>query len=130
VEAGDIDNAVVNLKFASGAIGDIEISRSGIYGYDIRTEIVGTEGSLLIGKLQQTDLLFLQPNHISCDTIPGFMERFADAFAAEIADFVTAIEEDRETAVGAADARSATAIGVAATLSLEEERSVLISEIE
>jgi predicted dehydrogenase len=58
------------------------------------------------------------------------MERFADAFAAEIADFVTAIEEDRETAVGAADARSATAIGVAATLSLEEERIVLISEIE
>lgn len=130
VEAGDIDNAVVNLKFANGAIGDIEISRSGLYGYDIRTEIVGTEGSLLIGRLQQTDTLFLQSNNISHDTIPGFMDRFADAFAAEIADFVAVIEEDRETAVGASDARSATAIGVAATLSLEEERVVLLSEIE
>jgi len=130
VEAGDIDNAVVNLKFASGAIGNIEISRSGIYGYDIRTEIVGTEGSLLIGKLQQTNILFLQPNNISHDTIPGFMDRFADAFAAEITDFVTAIQEDRETVVGSADARAATAIGVAATLSLDEGRIVLISEVE
>jgi inositol 2-dehydrogenase len=129
-EAGDIDNAIVNLKFANGAIGDIEISRSGIYGYDIRTEIVGTEGSLLIGKLQQTDILFLQPNNISHDTIPGFMERFADAFAAEIADFVTTIQEDRDTTVGADDARAATAVGIAATLSLEEERIVMISEIE
>jgi len=130
VEAGDIDNAVVNLKFASGAIGNIEISRSGIYGYDIRTEIVGTEGSLLIGKLQQTDILCLQPNNISHDTIPSFMDRFADAFAAEIADFVTTIQEDRETVVGSADARAATAIGVAATLSLDEGRIVLISEVE
>lgn len=129
-EVGDIDNAIVNIKFANGAIGDIEISRSGIYGYDIRTEIVGTEGSLLVGKLQQTDTLFLQPNNISHDTIPGFMERFADAFAAEIADFVATVQEDRDTVVGAADARAATALGVAATLSLDERRIVMISEVD
>ena len=128
-EVGDIDNAVVNLKFANDAIGDIEISRSGIYGYDVRTEIIGSAGSLLIGSLGQTELLLLRPNNISHDAMPGFMDRFANAFAAEMADFVAAIEEDREPAVGAADARAATVIGVAATLSLDEGRPVMIREL-
>jgi inositol 2-dehydrogenase len=128
-EVGDIDNAIINLRFANGAIGDIEISRSGIYGYDIRTEIVGTEGSLIVGKLQQTATLYLRPNSIAHDTIPGFMERFADAFAVEIADFVAAIEGNRETSVGADDARAATAIGVAAICSLDEDRPIMLSEV-
>lgn len=128
-DVGDIDNATINLKFANGAVGDIEISRSGVYGYDVRTEIVGSEGSLLIGRLQQTDTLFLRPNSIAHDTIPGFMDRFADAYEAEISDFVSALREDREVAVGAEDARAATAIGVAATLSLDEERQVQLSEV-
>ena len=128
-EAGDIDNAVVNLRFANGAIGDVEISRSGLYGYDIRTEVVGTEGSLMIGTLQQTPTLLLTRNSVAHDTYPGFMERFAEAYAAEMKDFAHAILEDREPAVGGADARAATLIGVAAMRSLDEGRPVLISEI-
>jgi len=128
-EAGDIDNAVVTLRFANGAIGDVEISRSGLYGYDIRTEVVGTEGSLMIGTLQQTPTLLLTRNSVAHDTYPGFMERFAEAYAAEMKDFARAILEDREPAVGGADARAATLIGVAAMRSLDEGRPVLISEL-
>jgi inositol 2-dehydrogenase len=128
-EAGDIDNAVVNLRFANGAIGDVEISRSGLYGYDIRTEVVGTEGSLMIGTLQQTPTLLLTRNSVAHDTYPGFMERFAEAYADEMKDFAHAILEDREPSVGGADARAATLIGVAAMRSLDEGRPVLISEL-
>jgi inositol 2-dehydrogenase len=127
-EVGDIDNAVVALKFTNGTIGDIEISRSGIYGYDIRTEIVGTEGSLFIGNLNQTSTVVLTKGSLTHDTIPGFMARFPEAYAAEIQDFVEAIEQDRPVAVDGHDARAATAVAIAATRSLEENRPVHLRE--
>lgn len=128
-EVGDIDNAVVNLKFANGAIGNVDVSRNAIYGYDIRTEVIGSEGSLMIGSLQQTAVQLLTRNNVSHDTIPGFMARFAGAYAAELQDFVAAIEAGREPAVGGSDARAATAIGVAATRSLDEGRPVSLMEV-
>jgi scyllo-inositol 2-dehydrogenase (NAD+) len=127
-EVGDIDNAVVNLKFANGAIGNVDLSRNAIYGYDIRTEVIGSKGSVMIGGLQQTPALVLTHNSVSHDTIPGFTERFGQAYAAEIGDFVAAVLEDRPPAVSGAAARAATAIGIAATRSLDEGRPVLIGE--
>ena len=41
---GDIDNAVVNMRFEKGALGNVEVSRNALYGYDIRTEVLGTKG--------------------------------------------------------------------------------------
>ena len=43
---GDIDNAVISLIFASGRLGVIDITRNGIYGYDINAELLGTRGTL------------------------------------------------------------------------------------
>ncbi len=128
-DVGDIDNAVVSLRFANGAVGNVDVSRNAIYGYDIRTEIIGSEGSLFVGGLQQTPTLLLKKNNISHDTIPGFMERFGEAYAGEIRDFIEAIEADRAVTVTGEDARAATAIAVAATLSLDEARPVMVNEI-
>jgi predicted dehydrogenase len=128
-DVGDIDNAVINLKFANGAIGNIDVSRNAVYGYDIRTEVLGSEGSLFIGTLQQTPTLVLTPMGVTHDTIPGFMERFAVAYAEEIRDFAACITQGRPPSVTGWDARQATAIGVAATRSLDEERPVLVSEV-
>jgi predicted dehydrogenase len=128
-EVGDIDNAVVNLKFANGAIGNVDVSRNAIYGYDIRTEVVGSEGSVFIGGLQQTMTWTLKKNQISHDTIPGFMARFADAYAAEIRAFVDCIVEDRPVPITGADARASTAIAIAATRSLDEARPVTLAEV-
>ena len=75
-EVGDIDNAVINLRFANGAVGNIDLSRNAVYGYDIRTEVLGTEGSLWIGYLQQTPTLVLTRQGVTHDTVPYFMERF------------------------------------------------------
>lgn len=128
-QAGDVDNAVVSLKFANGAVGSVDVSRNAVYGYDIRTEVVGSEGGLMIGHLQQTSTLMLTRRGVSHDTYPGFMERFAGAYAAEIADFVAVVAEDRQPPVTGADGRAATAIGVAANLSLDEGRPVSLEEI-
>ena len=123
-EVGDIDNAMINLKFASGGIGSIDLSRNAVYGYDIRSEVLGSEGGLLIGSLQQTPTLVMTRAGVTHDTIPYFMERFGSAYAAEIRDFVACILEDRPPKVNGQDARQATAIGIAATRSLDEGRPV------
>ena len=46
---GDIDNAVINLRFANGAIGNIDLSRNARYGYDVRTEVLGSTGAVIVG---------------------------------------------------------------------------------
>lgn len=126
---GDIDNAVVNLRFVNGAVGNVDVSRNAVYGYDIRTEILGSEGGLMIGKMQMTDTLILTRQGVLHDTVPYFMERFGNAYAEEIRSFVSCILEDREPPVTGLDARAATAIGVAATISLDEGRPVFVSEV-
>lgn len=128
-EVGDIDNAMINLKFANEAVGNIDVSRNAVYGYDIRTEVLGSQGGLIIGKLQQTALLVMNQQGVTHDTVPYFMERFGEAYAAEIKDFVSCILDDRPPSVNGQDAKMATAIGIAATLSLDENRPVLLSEI-
>lgn len=128
-DVGDIDNALINLRFANNAVGTIALSRNAAFGYDIRTEVLGSEGVLQVGALGQTPVLILTRQGITHDSIPGFMERFGDAYAAEIRAFVACILEDREPSVTGEDARKATAIGMAATLSLDETRPVMMSEV-
>ena len=128
-EVGDIDNAMINLQYSNGAIGNIDVSRNAVYGYAIRTEVLGSQGGLLIGKLQQTATLVMTRQGVTHDTIPYFMERFGEAYAAEIRAFVACILEDRPPSVTGQDARKATVIGIAATRSLDENRPVYISEV-
>ena len=128
-EVGDIDNVVINLRFANRAIGNIDMSRNAVYGYDIRTEVVGSEGSLLIGYLQQTATLVMTRQGVTHDTVPYFMERFHEAYGAQVRQFVHCILEGSEPSPTGLDARQVTAIGIAATRSLDENRPVMVSEI-
>lgn len=129
-EVGDIDNAMINLKFSNGGLGNIDLSRNAVYGYDIRTEVLGSEGGLLIGTLQQTATLVMNRQGVTHDTIPYFMERFGLAYAEEIRDFVACVVEDRQPVITGQDARKATAIGIAATRSLDEGKPINLGDIE
>jgi len=128
-EVGDIDNAVVNLRFASGAVGNVDLSRNAVYGHDIRTEVLGATGGVRVGRGTNTDALWMTPDGVAHDLmlLPG--HRFAGAFAAEIREFVRSIREGTPPSVTGADARAATAIGQAAVRSLDEGRPVMVSEV-
>jgi predicted dehydrogenase len=65
----------------------------------------------------------------AANTFPVFMQRFREAYAAKIRDFVDCIQNDRAPLVSGPEARAATAIGVAATRSLDEGRPVALSEV-
>ena len=56
---GDVVASVVNLQYKNGAIGNIESYAQAVYGYDVRTEIVGSRGAILVGSLDRTPAVFL-----------------------------------------------------------------------
>jgi len=119
-EVGDIDNAVINILFENNSIGNVEVSRNAIYGYDIRTEILGTKGGLNIGYYRQTPLSILTDNGITCDIVPYLNERFGKAFLSQVEDFLDRVIHDKKPAVDIYDARSALAIALAANQSYHE----------
>lgn len=125
-EIGDIDNAVTSLYFTSGALGVIDLSRNGVYGYDIRTEILGTEGTVKIGYLRETPILVMTKDGITHDTVPYFTERFEQAYITQLQDFVNNVLQGKPPAVTCADGVAALQASAAATLSFKENRPVKI----
>jgi len=120
------DAGVVNLQFASGAIGNIESFMDAKYGYDIRTEIVGTRGSLFVGHLQQTPLIVMTRAGSSHDVISHWLVRFREAYLREMADFVETVRNGREPHVSGHDGWRSLAVAVAAVASFRERRPVAI----
>jgi inositol 2-dehydrogenase len=126
-QVGDIDNAIVLLRFASGAVGSIEVSRTARYGYDIQAEVLGSDGAIRLGPsaergLEDVQLLGAQP--VSDDPTPPFVHRFADAYRAQIVDFIDCVQHDRPPRAGGADALAAIRIAEAATAAAHSGQSV------
>jgi len=119
---GDVVASVVNLKYGRGAIGNIESYVQAIYGYDVRTEIVGSKGTILIGAIAQTPATFLTANGGTRPLADHFLTRFADAYLAEVRDFVQTIAADRAPKVTGEDGLRALEIAVAAETSHLESR--------
>ena len=126
---GDIDNAVASLTFTSGKIGVVDLSRSGIYGYDISTEILGLEGTLKIGYLRETPVMVLTKNSVAHDTVPYFMERFRDAYTTQLQNFAQNVLQDRPAPITIDDGLEALRIGVAATRAHETQKPVAVADI-
>lgn len=121
---GDIDNAVISLKFRSGALGNVEVSRNALYGYDIRTEVLGSEGALLIGALRQTPVLLLTREGGRHDVVTYILERFGDAYLAEMRHFVAMVRGNGEPGPTVHDGRAGVEIALAAGISYREGRPV------
>ena len=130
-EAGDVDTALVTLKFANGAIGVIDNSRKAVYGYDQRVEVFGSEGC----AQNENDI----PNTAVLSTADGttygtaykvMWDRYTGAFVSEMQAFADAVANDKETPVTGEDGLYPVLMAAAATKSLHEGRPVKISEVE
>ncbi|HEX2619375.1 MAG TPA: Gfo/Idh/MocA family oxidoreductase, partial [Phototrophicaceae bacterium] len=130
LEVGDVDNAQISLKFHNGGLGNVEVSRTAIYGYDIQCEIVGAKGTLQVGYLRQTPLLMLNKAGVSHDVVPHFPERFGGAYTRQIEHFIDCLVQQKAPDVTPEDARAALQIGIAATISQHEERVVYVNEVQ
>lgn len=125
-EIHDIDNAMISLTFESGTIGTVDMSRSGIYGYDIRTEILGTNGTIQIGYLRETPITVLKKEGVTHDTVPFFMERFEQSYVIQLKDFVEKAVKELAPSVTIEDGERALLLGHAATHSQHQKAVVTI----
>jgi len=125
------DNAVVTVRFASGALGTIDGTCPAGYGYDARMEVLGTDGLLVVGHNQSTALLeFRARGTAEMPTYASWPERFEPAYRAELASFVASVLTGSAPEVGAADGRAAVAAVRAANQSWLEGRPVLVASLE
>lgn len=131
-----VDNTIFVLRFRKGQLGYIEGSLNAKYGYDIRGEVSGTEGSILIGSPKMTEVSICTSQGLNCEVtyagtseIPHFAQRFGDAYVAEMEHFVGTILEDLPASPNVSDGRAALQMGLAALESTRTGRPVQVSDI-
>jgi len=128
--AGDLDTALVVLRFKSGVIGTIDNSRKAVYGYDQRVEILGSQGSIATGNCYPNQAVISTATAVKRDLpLNFFMDRYTDSFANELRAFVAAVLEDKPTAVTGIDGRIPVVMGLAARRSYDERRPVRLEEM-
>jgi len=124
---GDIDNAIATLVFRSGALGVVDLTRNGFYGYDISTELLGTEGTIRVGYIRETPVLLMTKNCVAHDTVPYFMERFEKAYTLQLQNFAQNVLAEREPPVTITDGVEALRVALAATEAQRTGRTLLIA---
>lgn len=129
-DVGDVDTAIVTLRFANGALGVIDNSRKAVYGYDQRIEVFGSKGCLRI----END----KPSTISLSTEVAvieerpywfFLERYTQSYIDEVKAFVESLRNHKEVLVTGNDGLISVVIAKAAKKSLEEKRFVDIKDM-
>jgi myo-inositol 2-dehydrogenase/D-chiro-inositol 1-dehydrogenase len=123
--AGDIDSAMVLLRTASERMCHINNSRRAAYGYDQRIEVFGAKGMLRAENVGETTVERFGPRGTVADRpLDFFLERYADAYRAEMAAFVLALSKKTPMPVGANDGRQALVLAEAALRSHKKKQPV------
>ena len=123
---GDIDNAIITMTFKSGRLGVVDLTRNGIYGYDIMTDLLGTAGTLRIGYLRETPLMVMTKGSVAHDTVPFFMERFGEAYTTQLENFAQNVLQGRKPPITVDDGVEVLKIAIAATKARETGQSVTV----
>ena len=127
---GDVDTAVVLLKFENGALGVIDNSRAAHYGYDQRTEVHCDKGCVQVANdLNDQAMISTGDGVTIAKPTWFFLERYNNAFIAEAKAFAGAVLSGADTPVTGADGLAPVKIALAAAKSLAEGRPVPLREI-
>lgn len=129
-EAGDVDTAIVMLKFKSGALGVIDNSRQAVYGYDQRVEVLGSKGCVQNFNDVLNTAVVSTALGVCCEKpIVNMFDRYNNAFITEMKAFVDSVRNNTKPPVTGFDGMVAVLIAEAANRSLKEARPVKITEL-
>ena len=129
-QAGDIDTAVITLRFENGVVGTIDNSRQAVYGYDQRVEVFGSGGCVSADNNYPNTAVVSDGQRVHRDLpLNFFMERYVDSYVAEMEAFIQCVQLDMEPPVSGLDGRIPVIMGYAAQRSYAENRPVKLSEI-
>jgi scyllo-inositol 2-dehydrogenase (NAD+) len=121
---GDVDNAIVTVRFAGGAMGTLTASRCTCYGHDLRGEIIGNEGAVQIGTSRLTPMRLLDKRGVHHDMPQTTPERMGEAFVTMLQAFVDCVLDGSSPPVRSVDGRNTVAVAIAATQSIHHGRPV------
>ncbi len=128
-KAGDIDTAVITLKFANGALGVIDNSRKAVYGYDQRVEVFGSGGCVAVSNDTPSSAVLSREDGVHSEKPKYFfLERYMESFATEMKMFIDAVLNDSIPSVTGVDGLKPVLIGLAAKRSLAENRPVKVED--
>ena len=130
-DLGDVDTAAVLVTFEQGTLGVVSAARYNGRGYDCRLEVHGFHDTVVAGWDHGAPMRNVDPHN---DFPAGpyhhfFMDRFADAFRAELTAFVDVVNGTAAPACTVADAVEVAWLAEAATESLRRRAPVRIEEV-
>jgi myo-inositol 2-dehydrogenase / D-chiro-inositol 1-dehydrogenase len=128
-EFGDVDTAMVTLKAASGALAHINNSRRSVYGYDQRVEAFGAAGMVRSENLRGSSVVRYDAKDTDArgPLLDFFMERYAQAYADEIEEFIDVAAGKQAPLASFEDGRLALVLAQAALDSLQSGKTVRVA---
>lgn len=128
-KADDFDTAVTMLRFRNGALGVVETARHSEWGYDIRTEVAGAVGKVVVDAGQRTPATHLRRFASEGDLFESFPDRFETAYRRELEAFFADLASGRSPTPDPGDALETLRLAVATTRSWREGRPVRLDEV-
>ena len=130
-QVGDIDTAVITLRFQNGVIGTIDNSRQAVYGYDQRVEVFGSGGCVTADNDYPNTTVVSDARRVHRDLpLNFFMERYVASYVAEMEAFIDCVDRDEQPPVTGVDGRIPVVMGYAARKSYAENRPVKLAEVD
>ncbi|MDQ0103268.1 myo-inositol 2-dehydrogenase/D-chiro-inositol 1-dehydrogenase [Paenarthrobacter nicotinovorans] len=128
-EVGDVDTALAVVTFDDGTVGTVSASRYNGAGHDVRLELQGSNGSVLVGMDEHMAMRSAEPGVAFPTGAPHltFAERFDQAYRSEMAAFVELVRGQRKNPCTPEDAVAASKVADAAQESLETGAPVRVS---
>ncbi|MFF0288095.1 Gfo/Idh/MocA family oxidoreductase [Streptomyces sp. NPDC005262] len=129
--AGDVDTAAALLTLDDSTLATATATRCNGAGYDVRMELAGELGQIAVGLDERTPLTSVEPQGPAAPAKPwpGFLERFAPAYEAELHAFVRVVQGEEANPCDGREALHALRIAEACELSRREHRPVAVAEI-
>ena len=130
-KAGDIDTAIITLRFENGVIGTIDYSRKAVYGYDQRVEVFGSEGVVMVSNNTPDTAVVSNASGVHAPLpLFFFIERYTESYVAELKVFIECIQQDTPPPVTGIDGRIPVVMCYAAKKSFDENRPVKLTEVD
>ncbi len=116
----DGDNVSCLMKFDNDAMAFLFAGRTAPHGYNVETEIIGTEGILRIANVPQKNLLeILDASGVRKECSQNFLERFEVAYVKEMEEFLRCVISGEKPSLGVYDGAQAAKIAYACKESFE-----------
>lgn len=126
-EKGDLD--VVNIMFrtSGGVQGFVHGARKNVFGYELRTEVYGSEGTVYVGSSHDPNYAAGTSRGVVYQGVSWFETRFYEAYVEELKSFVESVLRDQEPLVTAVDGLRASQIAEACWESYEKRAPVRVA---